>query len=85
MSWLDRLFGKQETSGSIAKNRLKMVLTHDRGDLAPGLIEVIKDDIIAVIVKHMGVEPDDVEVNLTQTSTESRLVAEIPVEATIRG
>jgi cell division topological specificity factor len=81
MSWLDKLFGKKETSSNVAKNRLKMVLTHDRSQISPGLVELIKDDIIAVIAKHMAVDPGEVEVNLTRTPSESRLVAEVPLPA----
>lgn len=81
MSWLDRLFGKNETSGQMAKQRLQMVLIHDRADLPPGLLELIKDDIIAVIAKHTAVDTDNVEVHLEQDTHENRLVAEIPLLA----
>lgn len=79
MSWLDKLFGKKENSGSIAKNRLQMVLIHDRSDISPGLIDQIKDDIIKVIAARLDIDPDHVQVNLTQSDQESRLVAEIPL------
>ena len=79
MSWFSRLFGQQEKSGSVAKQRLQMVLIHDRSEVSPGLLEQIKDDIIAVIAKRLTIDPDNVEVNLTQTARESRLVAEIPL------
>lgn len=79
MSWLDRLLGKNETSGQTAKQRLQMVLIHDRADLPPGLLELIKDDIIAVIAKHTAVDTDKVEVHLEQDTHENRLVAEIPL------
>lgn len=80
MGWLDRLFGREEKSSEVAKNRLQMVLTHDRSDISPGLIEEIKDDIIEVIAKHLAVDPDNVVVELTRTSRESRLVAQIPLQ-----
>jgi len=80
MNWLDRIMGKKESSSEVAKNRLKMVLTHDRANISPGLIELIKDDIIKVIAQHLAIDPDTVEVNLTQTSSERRLVAEIPLQ-----
>jgi cell division topological specificity factor len=79
MSWFNRLFGQQEKSGSVAKQRLQMVLIHDRSEVSPGLLEQIKDDIIAVIAQRLTIDPDNVEVNLTQTARESRLVAEIPL------
>ena len=56
-----------------------MVLVHDRSQISPGLLEQIKDDIIEVIARHLAIDPDNVEVNLTSTQTESRLVAEIPL------
>ncbi len=79
MSWLDRLLGKKETSGQMAKQRLQMVLIHDRADLPPGLLEVIKDDIIEVIARHMAIDTDKVVVHLEQNTQENRLVAEIPL------
>jgi cell division topological specificity factor len=79
MGWFERLFGRQEKSSSVAKNRLQMVLTHDRTDISPGLIEQIKDDMIEVIARHLAVDPDAVVVQLTTTAKESRLVAEIPI------
>ncbi|HZD09756.1 MAG TPA: cell division topological specificity factor MinE [Candidatus Binatia bacterium] len=79
MNWLDRLLGREEPSSSVAKTRLQMVLTHDRSDISPGLIEMIKDDIIEVIARHLAVDPDQVVVHLTRNAKESRLVAEIPL------
>lgn len=84
MSWLDRLLGKNESSGQMAKQRLQMVLIHDRADLPPGLLEVIKDDIIQVIARHTAIDTDKVVVHLEQNTQENRLVAEIPLLAARR-
>lgn len=81
MSWLNKIFGsKEESSSNTAKARLQMVLTHDRSDISPGLLELIKNDIVAVIAQHLAIDPDSVEVNLDQTATQSRLVAQIPLQ-----
>ena len=79
MNWFERLLGKKEKSGATAKQRLQMVLIHDRADVSPGLLEQIKDDIIEVIAKRLEINPDNVVVNLDNTAQESRLVAEIPL------
>jgi cell division topological specificity factor len=79
MNWFERLLGKKEDSGTTAKQRLQMVLIHDRADISPGLLEQIKDDIIEVIAKRLEINPDNVVVNLDNTTQESRLVAEIPL------
>lgn len=84
MSWLKRFFGQEEKSSSVAKSRLQMVLTHDRADISPGLIEEIKDDIIEVIAKRLAIEPENVVVHLTRSQKESRLVAEIPIQGNKR-
>lgn len=81
MSWIDRLFGHKEASGSVAKQRLQMVLIHDRSDLPPGLLEQIKDDIIDVIARHTNIDSENVVVHLEQDSQENRLIAEIPLIA----
>jgi cell division topological specificity factor len=81
MGWLDRLFKTEEKSGSVAKSRLQMVLTHDRSSISPGLIEEIKDDIIEVIARRLDIDRDHVVVNLTTSRQESRLVAEIPIQS----
>ena len=79
MSWINRLFTQKEKSGSGAKQRLQMVLIHDRSDVSPGVLDQIKDDIIEVIAKRLAIDIEHVEVNLTQTGRESCLVAEIPL------
>ncbi len=80
MSWFNKLFGQKETSGAVAKQRLQMVLIHDRSEVSPGLIEQIKDDIIQVIASRLAIDVEHVKVNLTQSGRESSLVAEIPLE-----
>ena len=79
MGWLSDLFGKKEASGSVAKQRLQMVLVQDRSDVTPGVMELIKDEIIEVLARHLSINPDEVIVKLTQTARESRLVAEVPI------
>lgn len=80
MGWLNRLFKSEEKSGSVAKTRLQMTLTHDRSSISPGLIQEIKDDIIEVIAKRLDIDPDNVVVSLDSNRRESRLVAEIPIQ-----
>jgi cell division topological specificity factor len=79
MAWLKSMFASKPASGSVAKNRLQMVLRHDRGDLPPGLLEEIRDDIIEVLTKRLSLDRDNVVINLQHTARESRLVAEIPL------
>ena len=80
MTWWKQIMGPKAASGSVAKNRLKMVLSHDRGDnLSPGLIEEIRDDIIEAITKRLSLDRDNVVVHVQNSGREQRLIAEIPL------
>ena len=77
---INRLFSK-ENSGSkdIAKERLRLVLVHDRVNVSPQFTEVLKDDMIKVISNYMDINEKDMEVNLTSSNSSVALVANIPV------
>lgn len=81
MKLLDRLFSHREPpSGEIARERLRLVLAHDRANISPGLLEVLKDEIIAVISRHIPIDPEGVQVTYTEGPRVSRLVADIPLQ-----
>lgn len=82
MGFFERIFRKEEASASVAKNRLQMVLVHDRNDISPGMIDVIKDDIIAVLVHHLGIDATEVDVQLGDGDTQNVLVAQVPLHST---
>ncbi len=71
----------QPTSRDTAKQRLQLVLVHDRNQIEPGMLEVIKDEIIAVISKHIEIDRAGVQVNFTESERESKLVADIPLSS----
>ena len=71
----------QPSSREAAKQRLQLVLVHDRNQIEPGMLELIKDEIIAVISKHLDVDRNNVQVNITEGERESRLVADIPLSS----
>ena len=69
----------QPSSREAAKQRLQLVLVHDRNQIEPGMLEIIKDEIIAVISKHVDIDSTSVQVNFTEGERESKLVADIPL------
>lgn len=77
---IDRLLGRQPSSSrETAKQRLQFVLVHDRANISPGMLDILKDEIIAVISRHIEIDRDGVQVTFTQGKRESRLVADIPL------
>jgi cell division topological specificity factor len=77
--FMDRLLGRQTSSASQAKERLKLVLVHDRTDITPGALELLKDDLIAAISRHIDIDPDAVRIEMSQEGREQRLIADIPL------
>jgi cell division topological specificity factor len=83
-SFLDRLLKREPTSANQAKERLKLVLIHDRTDLTPGSLDKLKDELIAVISRHVEIDPAAVRIEMTHEGREQRLIADIPLRPTSR-
>ena len=73
-----------QQSKQAAKERLKLALTYDRGGLAQGTIELLRDEIIQVIAKHLAINKDEIEINFDRTSEQDKLIASIPLRAVPR-
>ena len=79
MQVLNKLLRPKAGSRQIAKERLQFDLVHDRAQISPQLLERLKDEIIAVISRHLEIDSDGVEITLSQSRRESRLQADIPL------
>lgn len=77
-----RQFWNRDTDSSkqIAKERLRLGLVHDRGNVSPSLLEALKVDLMEVISKYMEIEETGLEVNLDKSDNSVALVANIPVK-----
>ncbi len=83
-SFWDRLLGRDQKSARQAKERMKLVLIHDRTDLTPSALEALKDELIAVISRHVEIEPQEVRIEMNQEGREQRLIADIPLRSVRR-
>ena len=79
LEFLQRLFGKDDASGKQAKERLRLVLIHDRATISPQVLEMLRGDLIQVISKYMEIDESGLEVNLERDKNTVALVANIPV------
>ncbi|WP_024620514.1 cell division topological specificity factor MinE [Metaclostridioides mangenotii] len=74
-------------SKSVAKERLKLVLVHDRVDCSPQLLDMIKSDILNVIANYAEIEESGLEIKMSKCRSElddnpiSALVANIPLKS----
>jgi cell division topological specificity factor len=85
-SILSGLFGsgsseyvKDTSPGQIARDRLTVVLMHDRADISPGMMENMKHDIIEVIKKYVEINEKQIELALENEDDSVALVANIPI------
>lgn len=83
---LFKFLGKDESSSKdIARERLKLVLIHDRANVSPKYLDIIKGDIIKVISSYMEIDEKSMDIRLTNISRDddnvtSALVANIPIK-----
>lgn len=77
--------GKKTKSKDDAKNRLQLVLIHDRADMSPEFLETLKGEILQVLLKYVEIDKDEYDIQLTSVSSEDgerqipALVANIPI------
>ena len=79
MSFFERLFGKKNSADS-AKERLQLVLIHDRTDLTPAELDSLKDDLIATISRHVEIDAQAMQFGVEHDGRSQRLVADIPLK-----
>jgi cell division topological specificity factor len=83
-SLIDRLLRREPRSAQQAKERLQLVLIHDRTDLSPTEMAALKDELIEVISRHIEIDPNAVNIEISQDGREQRLLADIPLRPTRR-
>ncbi len=80
IDFLKNILGKEAPrSKNIAKERLQLVLVHDRANISPHLLEDLKEDLIRVITNYMEIDENALEVQLNNDDKSVALVANIPV------
>ena len=75
---------KQPKSGNVARDRLKLVLIHDRANYSPELLEMLKADLIRVISKYMEIDGRDIDIHISpdgNASSELSLSANVPIKS----
>ncbi|MCT4606690.1 MAG: cell division topological specificity factor MinE [Marinisporobacter sp.] len=82
-----KLFGKESSSSkNVAKERLKLVLVHDRINCSPHFLEMVKGDILNVIADYMEIDEDGLDIKISKTKSNEdnamvpALIANIPIK-----
>jgi cell division topological specificity factor len=77
-------FFTRKRSATSAKERLQLVLVHDRTDLTPAQLESLKNDLLKAISNYIDIDPDAVRIGLERDGRSQRLVADIPLRNVTR-
>lgn len=74
MNLMDYFRKKDTTSAQTAKERLQILVAHDRSRMnSPDYLPQLQQEIMAVIRKYAAINEDDVSVSLEQQGTTSIL------------
>ncbi len=77
---LDKLLGRQPASAKTARERLQLVLAHDRSDLSPELLDQMRREIFEVVAKYVEIDLEEGEVSLETEDRMTALVANLPIK-----
>ncbi|MBA2396695.1 MAG: cell division topological specificity factor MinE [Ktedonobacteraceae bacterium] len=70
---------KKPTPGEMAKERLKVVLVHDRLKVNPEVLEMIRAEVLSVISKRLEVDEQQMQVLLTREGGSDKLQTDVPI------
>lgn len=82
---LFKFFGKEEgASKEVAKERLKLVLVHDRANCSEKFLEMVRGDLLNVISDYMEIDESGLDIKIIRTKSDDEkimpaLVANIPI------
>ena len=72
MSWLSHFLGqKKPTTAGIAKERLQIILAHERSgqSASPDYLPQLQKELVDVISKYVKIDPNDIKVHLERQDT----------------
>ncbi len=81
MSFLSFLLGEKKRTAAVAKERLQIILAHERSGrnpTGPDYLPALQRDLIAVIGKYVKINPEDIKVQLDRE--ENLEVLEVKIE-----
>lgn len=70
---------KKPTPGELAKERLKVVLVHDRMKVSPEVLEIIKSELMAVLSRRLDIDEKQMQVTLARESGLEKLHTNVPI------
>jgi cell division topological specificity factor len=77
-----RLFAPKPSSAPQARERLQILLAHERALVGrTDLVAILREEILKVIAKHVAIDSDKVRVRMDKTDTLSTLEVDLEIRA----
>lgn len=87
MSLLSFLLGEKKKTASVAKERLQIILAHERsgrGESRPDYLPQLQKELMAVISKYVSIKPEDIKVVLERQDNLEVLQVKIELPDALR-
>jgi cell division topological specificity factor len=62
-----------------AKSRLKLIIAHDRANINPEIMTLIREEILDVVARYVDVDREEMEFSLSQDQRITALTANLPI------
>ena len=88
MSFLSFLLGEKKKTASVAKERLQIILAHERTSLTtkrPDYLNELQRELVAVISKYVSIKAEDIKVNFERQDDLEVLEVKIELPDAVRG
>ncbi|NUP87498.1 MAG: cell division topological specificity factor MinE [Burkholderiaceae bacterium] len=87
MSFLSFLLGEKKKTASVAKERLQIILAHERsgrGGSRADYLPQLQQELVAVISKYVSIRPEDIKVQLERQDNLEVLEVKIELPDAVR-
>lgn len=79
LDFLTKIFRREESSRSLAKERLRLVLMSDRVALAPDTFDLMKGEMLSVLQRYLDIDEQGMDVHFENAERRFTLYANIPI------
>lgn len=70
---------KKSNSRNQAKNRLQLIIAHDRTSINPDIMQAMREEILDVVARYVEVDPEEMEFSLSNDRRLTALTANLPI------